>query len=178
MTPERERFTRRALLALGGAGAVVAAGIAALRIGGRRIADDSAAALYGLTLPAADGSPYAIARLQGAPLLVNFWATWCGPCVAEMPALQQLAVDLRPRGIGVLGIAIDRPELVRPFTERLGVDYPIVVAGAGGMPLLRAMGGGGALPFTALIDRRGTIRDRRLGIVDVEAVRKRLLEFA
>lgn len=165
-TPKR----RRAWLAGGVAVGAAAVGAA---IGWRRLApgapaDDAVALLLGQTLPDAQGAPLALARFAGRPLVINFWATWCPPCVEEMPELSALHRELSPRGLQMVGIGIDSPAKIAEFARKTPVSYPLVVAGMGGTELSRRFGNGtGALPFTVLVDRRGQIAHRILGRVDI-----------
>jgi len=113
-----------------------------------------------------DGTRLALAELRGAPLLLNFWATWCAPCVREMPALDRFAKAHAARGWRVLGLAADKPEPVREFLARTPVSYPIALAGFAGIELSRALGNdGGGLPFTVVFDARGQVRARHIGEV-------------
>ena len=128
--------------------------------------------------PGPDGQPQSLETLRGQITVVNFWATWCAPCVEEMPALsalyqqiQQASGAPRPR-VEFIGVAIDRADQVAEFARRSPVSYPLVVAGAAGSELGRALGNeAGALPFTAVIDSNGRVVERTLGIVDLEKLR-------
>lgn len=104
-----------------------------------------------------------LAQWQGRALLLNFWATWCPPCVKEMPLLDRVAREQAGK-LGVVGIAVDRQEAVREFLGRTPVSFPIGVAGFAGSTLARALGNPqGALPYTLLIDRTGQLVGRHLG---------------
>lgn len=73
------------------------------------------------------GAPFALAELRGRTVVVNFWATWCAPCVAEMPALQRLADRLASRGVTVVAVNYqENAARIAPFLERLGVTLPVV----------------------------------------------------
>ncbi len=150
-------------LGFGGFGAWVAS---------RRYALDSADhsavdLLLGLTMPDAKGSEVRLAEWRGRPLVVNFWATWCPPCVGEMPELSEMQLDYADRGLQILGIGVDSDANIRQFAEKMPMSYPLLVAGAGGTELTRRFGNqSGALPFTAVVDREGRIRHRILGRFD------------
>ena len=128
--------------------------------------------------PGPDGQPKSLETLRGQITVVNFWATWCAPCVEEMPALsalyqqiQQASGAPRPR-VEFIGVAIDRADQVAEFARRSPVSYPLVVAGAAGSELGRALGNeAGALPFTAVIDSNGRVVERTIGIVNLEKLR-------
>ncbi|MCH8036380.1 MAG: TlpA family protein disulfide reductase [Proteobacteria bacterium] len=94
---------------------------------------------------------------KGRVVLLNFWATWCAPCIREMPSLDRLQAALEDRGLAVLAVSIDRggTEVIRPFAERLGLERLGLYHDAKGA-LFRAFGVTG-LPTTFLIDRRGRI---------------------
>jgi thiol-disulfide isomerase/thioredoxin len=121
-------------------------------------------ALWGTTLPDPANQPRALSEFRGKPLVVNFWASWCGPCVAEMPELAILHKKYSANGVNFVGIAVDTPQNVQGFLARLKVDYPLVVAGFGGGDLARQFGDAqGALPFTVVIDASGKVRSTTLG---------------
>lgn len=115
---------------------------------------DALAKVYGLELPAPDGTPRRLADFRGKPLVLNFWATWCAPCVKEMPDLDSLAK--KHANVHVVGIAVDTAANVVRFGERVPVSYPLVVAGHGGIRLMKDLGNPrGGLPFTLVVDSDG-----------------------
>ena len=130
-------------------------------------------ALFAASFADADGTMQPLAQWKGRPLVVNFWATWCPPCVEEMPDLQRARDAYRGRGVEVIGIGIDNAAKIAEFRERHGLTLPLLVAGAGGSDLNRALGNsGGALPFTVLISADGRIAQRHLGQVRPEQLRR------
>lgn len=168
---------RRRLLYVGvGALAVAAAG-AGLWVGNRQQAPasmqrDAAELLFALNLPDSNGKPFELASLESSPLIVNFWATWCAPCVEEMPELSQLHTELAPKGLRTVGLGIDSPDNIRAFAERLPVSYPLLMAGAGGSELARRMGNDvGGLPYTIVLDARKNVHARILGRFNLAALR-------
>lgn len=111
-----------------------------------------------------DGSPLQLAGFQGKPLVINFWATWCPPCVKEMPDLDKFHQAHNAQGWHVIGLAIDGPTPVKAFLGRTPVHFPIGLAGFGGTELAQTLGNSaGALPFSVVIDRQGRIRHRKMG---------------
>ncbi len=127
-------------------------------------ADPAADALRQAALVAADGAALPMARFAGRPLVLNFWATWCAPCIVEMPELDRFHRDHAARGWRVLGLAIDNPAAVRAFLAARPVGYPVAVAGFDGTQWARRFGNdGGALPFTLVFDAAGRPRWRKLG---------------
>lgn len=91
-----------------------------------------------LTLADLDGDPVSISRWAGRPLIVNFWATWCAPCLREIPLLKSLQAE-HPE-ITVVGIAVDRDDAVRAFAEEMGFNYPVLVGQADAMDAATALG--------------------------------------
>ena len=134
---------------------------------------EATAAFFAATFPDADGRPQSLSQWRGRPLVVNFWATWCPPCVEEMPDLQRVRDEYRDRGVEVLGIGIDNAVKIAGFRDQHRLTLPLLVAGVGGSDLNRALGNtAGALPFTVLIGTDGRIRERHLGQVKPEQLRR------
>jgi thiol-disulfide isomerase/thioredoxin len=122
------------------------------------------AAVWGMRFQRPSGGQLSMDELRGRPLIVNFWATWCAPCIKEMPEIDRFHREHAARGWQVLGLAIDSAEPVRAFLERIPVGFPVALAGLSGMELLRNLGNvAGALPFTVHYDADGRVRRRRLG---------------
>jgi peroxiredoxin len=131
------------------------------------------AALFAASFVDADGTMQPLAQWKGRPLVVNFWATWCPPCVEEMPDLQRARDAYLGRGVEVIGIGIDNAAKIADFRDRHGLRLPLLVAGAGGSDLSRALGNsGGALPYTVLISADGRIAQRHLGQIRPEQLRR------
>jgi thiol-disulfide isomerase/thioredoxin len=112
---------------------------------------------------------------RGKPLVINFWATWCSPCVEEMPELEALQKKLRNQHTQVIGLGVDSAEKMRDFAEKHGITYPLYVVGVPGVELSRLFGNtAGGLPFTILIDAKGVARKTYLGRLDMEELRSDL----
>ena len=158
---------RRLVLTTAVAAAAAGAGVAWWRLQPRSVvAPDT---LWQLALERPQGGELALASLQGKPLLLNFWATWCPPCVKEMPALDRFSRDFAARGGRVLGLAIDQPAPVRDFLRQRPVGYDIALAGLAGSDLMRQLGNqAGVLPFTVLLDAAGAIRQQHAGETSAE----------
>jgi len=174
VTPATNRHGRRRLLgvAVGAGAAALGAGLAWWRLRPTAPTDQAVSLLFAQSLPDAEGSPLALSGFAGKPLVLNFWATWCPPCVEEMPELSELHRELSARGLQTLGIAIDSAAKVAEFALKRPVSYPLAVAGMGGTELVRQFGNPtGALPFTILIDRQGRIAHRILGRFDIVKLR-------
>jgi thiol-disulfide isomerase/thioredoxin len=125
---------------------------------------EPASSLWGLRFAQPDGGELAMATLRGHPLVLNFWATWCPPCVKEMPELDRFHRAFKARGWQVVGLAIDQPDPVRAFLGRTPVQFPIGLAGLAGMELTRQLGNqAGALPFSVMFDAAGKPVHQKLG---------------
>ena len=126
----------------------------------------ASAALNGLALPDADGKEQRIDQWRGKVVIVNFWATWCAPCREEMPEFIKAQTELGPKGLQIVGIAVDQPDKVRQFVAEIGLNYPALVGGFGAMELSRALGNTVmALPFTVIVDRNGAVAHTQLGVL-------------
>ena len=131
-------------------------------------------ALWAATLFDLDDKPVALRKYQGRPLVVNFWARWCGPCRDEIPDFVREYNRSRGKGIEVLGIAIeDKTDSVRDFAKAYDMSYPVLLAKDKGLALLQSLGNPkSGLPYTLVIDRQGNIVARKLGPMkktDIEA---------
>jgi thiol-disulfide isomerase/thioredoxin len=118
-----------------------------------------------LTLPTLDGQATALPdAYAGRPLLINLWASWCGPCIEEMPELDRFAASQGTNGTQVVGIAIDDPEGVQAFLRRTPVAYPILIDVAGPRDSSVQLGNPkGVLPFSVLVGADGRVLKQKLG---------------
>lgn len=118
-----------------------------------------------LRLPDLDGRATALpGAWPGRPLLVNVWATWCAPCLHEMPELQRFARTQGTAGVQVVGIALDDPAQVRDFLARVPVTYPILIDTPGRADAGVVLGNPkGVLPYSVLIGADGRVLKRRVG---------------
>ena len=118
-----------------------------------------------LHLAALDGHRTSLpADFAGRPLLINVWASWCAPCVAEMPALQHFADEQPANGVQVVGIALDDPSAVRAFVARLGIRYPILLDAPGPNDAGARLGDqAGVLPYSVLVSADGRLIRSRTG---------------
>jgi peroxiredoxin len=163
--------------------ATVAAGVFAWRVVGNRSKAAPAPAgaagavdyFFSLNLDDPDGTRRPLSAWRGKILVVNFWATWCAPCVEEMPRLQALADQFKSANVAVLGIGVDEPDNVRQFRRQHGIRFDLLVAGFDGMELAQRLGNPQpVLPYTALIGADGHILGQFSGKIDEADLRRRL----
>ncbi len=108
---------------------------------------------------------------QGKPLVLNFWATWCPPCVEEMPLLDRFYRENSAKGWQVVGLAIDRADPVRRFLREHPVGFPVGLAESSGAELCRNLGNlAGGLPFSLVVDSDGFIVQRKMGRVSASDI--------
>jgi thiol-disulfide isomerase/thioredoxin len=158
--------TRRGWLigAVGVAAATAGAGLAWWRLREGEVDAAVTRRLWGLSFETPQGPALSMARFQGKPLLVNFWATWCAPCIEEMPMLDAFHRQHAANGWQVVGLAIDQPSSVRKFLQRTPVGFPIGLAGLEGTELTRSLGNDvGGLPFSVQFGADGRVLQRRMG---------------
>jgi thiol-disulfide isomerase/thioredoxin len=119
----------------------------------------------GLQLNGLDGHPHSLDEWHGKLVLVNFWATWCTPCLHEIPELVKLQKQYAGRGLQVIGPAVDDPDSVRSMLGPLGINYPVLTGTPDSMiDLMEKLGNGpGGLPFSVLVSPDGMLIDRHLG---------------
>jgi len=158
---------RRSLLV--GAASVTAAlaGVGVASWQQRRSDASPANALWPLKFERPEGGELRMAALRGKPLLVNFWATWCPPCVREIPLLDRFHQTHQARGWQVIGLAADGIAPVREFLTRHPVAFAIGLAGLDGVDLARRLGNStGGLPFTLVFTSAGEVAHRKLGVLE------------
>jgi thiol-disulfide isomerase/thioredoxin len=110
------------------------------------------------------GSPLLLQSFRGKPLLINFWATWCPPCIEELPLINAFFKKNSANGWQVIGLAIDKPASVQAFLQKMPLDFPIVVEPLSGSDLARELGNpSGSLPFSIVINAQGGVLQRKLG---------------
>ena len=146
---------------------------------GPQAPDSSASnALFAMTLPDAQGVSQPLSQWRGKILVVNFWATWCPPCVEEMPELVDLQKEMASRNVQIVGIGIDSASNISEFSQKHRIDYPLYVAGSNGTELSKQLGNQiGALPFTILINVDGRIEKTYLGRLKFDRLRQDLLSL-
>lgn len=134
-------------------------------------ADPGTSALYDAKLPDLRARAQSLQQWRGKILVVNFWASWCGPCVREMPALSSLNDRYRAKKVQFVGIAVDTKTNVNQFLKKVTIDYPILIAGFEGTDLAEKLGDKlKGLPFTVIIDADGDVAYRKLGEIDPSVI--------
>lgn len=131
--------------------------------------------LASMKLPVFGGKTVDLAALKGKPVVINFWASWCPPCIREMPDLANLARELGDEA-AILGVAADSEPHVQKFTDKTpGIDFPLLLAGYKALALSRQWGNEkGGLPFTVVLNAQGQIHWRHSGTLDIDALRSML----
>ena len=135
-------------------------------------ADTAVAALMQVSMKDSAGKQRKMSEWQGKVVVLNFWATWCPPCVSEMPELVALQNDFGSKNVQVVGIGIDSPSNIREFAEKHQITYPLLLGGLEGSELSKQFGNeSGGLPFTLLIGADGSVRKSYMGRLDMQQVR-------
>ena len=156
--------SRRWMLGVGAAAALAGAGLAAWRWRAQPVLPPALQAFWGQRFEQPGGGELAVERWRGQPLLVNFWATWCPPCVEELPMIEAFWREHGPKGLQVLALAIDQPSAVRRFLERQPLSFPVGLAGLTGSQLASSLGNTqGGLPFSVFFKADQSIYRQKLG---------------
>lgn len=160
---------QRRTLWMGGLGLAAAAagvGLASWRLRTVEPSSPAQAAFWAAQFEGPNGEQVVMNQFRGQPLLVNFWATWCPPCVEELPMLNAFQAAHAARGWQVLGLAVDQPAAVRNFMKKLPLSFPVGMAGLAGTDLSRSLGNvSGGLPYTVVFDRSGALVHQKIGKV-------------
>lgn len=112
-------------------------------------------ALAEFSLPDLAGTIHSISEWHGKILIINFWATWCPPCLKEIPELIQLQAEYSSQNVQFIGIAIDEPSLVEDYLSFIDINYPVLIAESDGGGLSQKLGNTvNAIPFTAIVNQQ------------------------
>jgi thiol-disulfide isomerase/thioredoxin len=134
---------------------------------------EGAKGLWAMRFDKPGGGELRMADFRGHPLVLNFWGSWCPPCVAEMPELDAFARSFGPSGWRVLGLAVDNPKAVLAFLANKPVSYAIGLAGFDGAALSRNLGNSqGGLPFTVVFNRQAAVTVRHAGAATLSDMRR------
>jgi thiol-disulfide isomerase/thioredoxin len=159
---------RRTIVGAGLATVAVAAGMtSALWRGQSQHLANAQTALWQLQFDTPQGTSLTLTSLRGNPLLLNFWATWCAPCVRELPTLDEFQRKHQTDGWHVVGLAVDNLNAIQKFLATRKFSMHIGLAGVGGIELARNLGNTtGGLPFTVVFNSAGESVHRKLGALD------------
>ena len=155
-----QRIARRLVI-----GAAIGAGLAGTGLAWRQIQkqENTISPLKQITALTPSGQLLRLDGFTGRPLLLNFWATWCPPCVKELPLLNEFFAQNRDRW-HVLALAADQANAVEKFMQRVPLDLTVGIMGMDALNLARELGNDrGGLPFTAVFDKRGMVAQRKIG---------------
>jgi peroxiredoxin len=159
-------LSRRTLVAAGAVAAVAGLVTAVWRERSVPVVAEPAPGFWGLEWDSPQGTRIRLVDFRGRPLLLNFWATWCPPCVEELPRLNAFYLAQRSQGWQVLGVAADMPSPVQAFLHKMPLDFPVALAGASAVALSRSLGNlVGGLPFTLVLTSDGAVAQRKTGPV-------------
>jgi len=159
----RRRWIYAAVAATAGLGG---AGLAWWRFTPGKLDETVFAALWELEFETPSAGKLSMASLRGRPLLVNFWATWCPPCIEELPLLNTFYRENSSNGWQVLGLAVDKLGPVVDFMRQHPVSFPVAMVGMDGVGLSKSLGNlSGGLPFSVILGADGTVRNRKIGKV-------------
>lgn len=166
---------RRNLIYTGAAAAAALAGVGAawfkhepqnLTTGQTTAVQD---AFWAMSFDTPNGQQQPMSSFRGKPLLLNFWATWCPPCVEELPLLEAFYQEQKAKGWQVLGLAVDQPSAVRKWLQAKPLSFAVGMAGLNGTELSKSLGNlAGSLPFTAVFGASGALLHRKTGKVSKE----------
>ena len=171
-------FRMLGLLALAFALTAAGAWFAGRYYSARPASDLASQTFFAQKLEIAQGGQLDLSSLRGQVLVVNFWATWCPPCVEEMPelnALQQEFQSSSPDRVKFIGIGIDSPSNIRQFAAKSSFGYPLLLGGTTGNEIARLFGNDkGLLPYTVIIGQDGSMKKSIVGRVRIDALRDQI----
>lgn len=128
------------------------------------------------TLKDINGKSVTLSKLKGKVVLLNFWATWCGPCRVEIPDLISLYKIYKKKGVEFLSVSLDEKgeEIVKPFIKKYKIHYPVLI---GGVDIVQSYGGFNSIPTTFMIDKKGYIRNMLRGMQSKKEFEKQILKL-
>ena len=155
---------RNVILGAGAAAAVAGMGLALWRLEPKAVVDADRHPVWSEQFETPSGEGLRLSAFHGKPLLLNFWATWCPPCVDELPMIDAFWREHAADGHQVVALAIDQPSAVRRFLGRQPLGFPIGMAGLAGTELAKSLGNAaGGLPFTVFFKADGSIWRQKMG---------------
>ena len=155
---------RNLILAAGAAAAVAGVGLAMWRFQPRNVPESAHHPLWSLQFETPTGNVLDMVKFKGKPLILNFWATWCPPCIEELPMIDAFWREQTAKGHQVLALAIDQPSAVLKFLAQKPLGFPVGMAGLEGTELAKSLGNSaGGLPFTVFFKADGSIWRQKMG---------------
>jgi thiol-disulfide isomerase/thioredoxin len=152
------------ILIAGALAAVLGMGLSSYKYRVEKASDTAIEELLTRELRSPDGKIHQTSDWRGKILIINYWASWCPPCVEEMPELVRSQTKYAAKNVLFVGIGVDSPSNIREFLEKTPVNYPIVLGGLDGATWAKNMGNpSSGLPFTLMVDRKGAITKTKLG---------------
>jgi len=111
-----------------------------------------------------EGGTLLMQEFQGKPLLINFWATWCPPCIEELPLIDAFYNRNKSKSLQVIGLAVDQPSMVRRYLTQKPLSFPVGLAGFNGTELGRTLGNAqSVLPYSVIFDANGRLLAQKAG---------------
>ncbi len=174
-TPYKTSIQRRHVLTVGVAAAAALAGVGTAYWQDKRVepvipespskpVSGDLNDLWQMQFDTPDGGKLAMQSLKGKPLLINFWATWCPPCVEELPLLERFYSENKAKSVQIIGLAADKPDAVRAFLKKLPLTFPIGITDLSGIALSKSWGNlAGGLPFSVMLAADGRVMQRKMG---------------
>ncbi len=160
---------RRRWLVAGVAGTAAMAGafVAWQKYQPHAVLDAAALHFWAQSFEKPEGGLLHMADLRGKPLLVNFWATWCPPCIEELPLIDAFYQENKAKSFQVVGLAIDQPSQVKRYLSQRPLTFPNALAGFGGTELGKSLGNAeGVLPYSVMFDAKGRVLTQKAGKLD------------
>ena len=154
------------------AGLGVTAGLAGALVAWQKfqphaVMDESVQNFWAQTFERPEGGTLSMKELQGKPLLINFWATWCPPCIEELPLIDAFFNQNKAKSLQVVGLAVDQPSMVRRYLSQKPLSFPVGLAGFNGTELGKTLGNAqSVLPFSVIFDAKGRLLAQKAGKLD------------
>lgn len=128
------------------------------------VMDESVQNFWAQSFERPEGGTLSMKELQGKPLLINFWATWCPPCIEELPLIDAFFNQNKAKSLQVVGLAVDQPSMVRRYLSQKPLSFPVGLAGFNGTELGKTLGNAqSVLPFSVIFDAKGGLLAQKAG---------------
>lgn len=129
----------------------------------------AADAVFAITLPDLDNKPQRLNQWRGKVVVVNFWATWCAPCLEEIPMFIKMQQKHAPHGLQFVGISIDQADKTAEFARKFSINYPSLIGTFDTVEVSRLAGNKQrVLPYTVILDRKGRLIETGVGVLSQE----------